>query len=108
MTNSQSKDLKKMKEWLKGNFSKIELLKNLFLIGSVLHKNSKEINDVDVVQQIEFEKNSKILEYIKNLRLIRDDFSKEFSCSLHITTFTQNELKEFEEFMSKNQYIKLV
>ena len=108
MTSVQNDHLQKMIEWLNHTFSNIEFLKNLFLIGSALHKNQKETNDVDVVQQIQFENSSKLAEYTRIISLIRDDFAKEFSRSLHITTFTQNELKEFEEFMSKNQYIKLV
>lgn len=108
MRNVQNSDLQEMKDWLTGKFSKIELLNSFFLIGSVLHKNQNEADDVDVVQQIQFENSFKLVEYTRTISLIRDDFTKEFSRSLHITTFTQNELNEFEEFMSKNQYIKLV
>lgn len=108
MPNAQNSDLEKLKDWLMAAFSKIQFLNKLFLIGSVLHKNQKETNDVDIVQQIQFDNSSKLAEYARTISLIRDDFAKEFSRSLHITTFTQNELNEFEEFMSKNQYIKLI
>ena len=105
--NLQNEELQKMQEWLTSSFSKIEFLKNLFLVGSVLHKNRKEINDVDVIQRIQFENSSKLKDYTLAVSLIRDDFAKEFLSSLHITTFTQNEVKEFQEFMRKNQYLKL-
>ncbi len=44
----------------------------------------------------------------KKINSIRDEFAKQFLKPLHITTFTQNEIKAFEEFMSKNTCIKLL
>jgi|SRR5215203_1863548 len=108
MTNVQNSDLKKVKEWLVSAFSKFDFIDDLYLIGSALNKNHKDINDIDVVQRIDFDNSPKIYEYSQLLMAIRIDFAIKFSHSLHVTTFTQNELKEFDEFISKNSYIKLI
>ncbi len=101
-------ELKKIQSWLVSVFKDREIVKSVFIIGSALNKNSKKINDVDIVQQIEFEDNLEMHQYVQIVNLIRNDFFKEFSCSLHITTFTQNELESFKDFMSKNSFIKLI
>lgn len=108
MKKYQNNDLDEMKEWLGEAFSKEELVSNLYLIGSVFHKNQKETNDIDIVQQIQFENSPKLIEYAQTISLIRESFVKRFLKPLHVTTFTQNESKEFEEFMSKNVYTKIV
>lgn len=108
MTKFQSSDFDAIKDWLTSAFADMEPVKSIYLIGSVLHKNQKETNDIDVVQQIHFEINSTITQYANKVNSIRDEFAKQFSKPLHITTFTQNELEAFDEFMSKNTYIKLL
>lgn len=108
MKAAQNCDLNEIVDWLSSTFSKIEILSSLSIIGSILDKNLKETNDVDIVQQIQFENSPKLSEYTRRLSLIRCDFNKEFSLSLHITTFTQNELKEFVEFMAQNRYLKII
>ncbi len=108
MTKFQNSDFDAMKVWLISAFANIEPVKSVYLIGSVLYKNQKETNDIDVVQQIQFEMNSTIAQNTIKISSIRDEFAKQFAKPLHITTFTQNELEAFEEFMSKNTYIKLL
>lgn len=108
MKTLKTNELKEIKSWLMSVFENSEIVKSVFIIGSVLNKDGKEINDVDIVQLIKYEDNSKMNNYIQIINLIRDGFFKKFSCSLHITTFTQNELESFNDFMSKNSFVRLI
>jgi len=104
----QISKLEEMKGWLVSTFSHIAILDELYLIGSILNSQSSIFNDIDIVQKIKFQNYSELKSYGETVNKIKSDFNEKFKIPLHVTTFTQNELNELYQFMSKNSYIKLL
>jgi hypothetical protein len=44
----------------------------------------------------------------KNIKTIKDSFLDVFGKSLHITSFTSNEVADYHRFMSLNESIKII
>lgn len=100
--------LEDVRIWLFSVFSKYVFVKEVFLVGSILSPEIKDINDVDIIQNIDFKNKEEIENYSILIVQIKHDFLKEFLIPLHITTFTQNELAGFKMFMSRNTYLKII
>ena len=99
--------VKEITTWLFVAFSKYGFISDLYLIGSILHSEHL-INDVDIVQNIYFDKSHALKQYADSLVDIKTSFLGIFSTPLHITTFTQNESCQLVSFMSKNIYLKII
>ena len=99
--------LDEVEKWLFSTFSEYGIVKDLFLIGSIL-TNQINFNDIDIVQNINFDNNDELKIYSKIVKNIKDRFFAKFQTSLHITTFTQYESEELKEFMTKNKYLKII
>jgi len=101
-----NKSLKaQMKEWLIEKYSQKNYYLELFLIGSILSSN--QINDVDIVILVKIDK-EEIKNFIVYQNHIKKEFFNRFNIKLHITSFTNSEIKEFKNFMSINNFLKLI
>jgi hypothetical protein len=94
--------------WLFIRFSKNTIVIELFLIGSVLFKPLSEVNDVDIVQFLNPLPKDQLIMHSKNIKTIKDSFLDVFGKSLHITSFTSNEVADYHRFMSLNESIKII
>ncbi|WP_419803239.1 hypothetical protein [Mucilaginibacter sp.] len=94
--------------WLRKAFIQHKCLNEIYIIGSILSNPYSNANDVDVIQIISFFEGSEMAGYIENLNAIKNDFYKDFLKPLHITTFTQNELTDFDQFISLNIHLKII
>lgn len=97
---------KNVSEWLFQTFDKYDFVTEVYLIGSIL--NNFKINDVDIVQYVNLESTESLKEYAEQLKLIKVDFLDTFNTELHITSFTKKESSDFNKFMSKNDFKKLI
>jgi len=95
-------------EWLIIEFSNLIIVENLFLVGSILDKPLKEVNDIDIVQLLKKCTKDDLIKHSKNVDSIKKMFLTVFGKSLHITSFTQNELIAYQNFMRINQEIKII
>jgi hypothetical protein len=91
--------------WLVQNLKEDKHVSQAFLIGSFLHKDFILIGDVDLVQVINYNDINILNEQIQITKRIKKKFEFEFNKVLHITSFTQNESRDFQQFMSRNKFI---
>lgn len=101
-------EIEGIKGWLITEFSNFKIIENLFLVGSILHKPLKEVNDVDIVQLLKSCTKEDLIKHSKNVKSIKKLFLSVYGKSLHITSFTQNELMTYQKFMNINQEIKII
>ena len=94
--------------WLREAFAQLENIKETYIIGSVLSKVFSDINDVDVVQLIDFAQSCCMKTHAHKIHCIESLFFTKFSKKLHVTTFTLKEFNDFEVFMSLNFNLKIV
>lgn len=97
-----------VKDWLFIEFNNLAIVKNLFLIGSILYKPLEDVNDIDIVQLLNYCTKEDLIIHSKNISLIKKKFLTVFDKSLHITSFTQKELVAYQKFMNLNQEIKII
>ena len=94
--------------WLHKYFINHKIVSEIFLIGSVLDKQYKMINDVDIVQNLNKSKKIELFNHSILIKQLKADFYIMFQKSLHITTFTSNEYEAFNIFIAKNRTIKII
>jgi hypothetical protein len=104
---SQNEKLNSISNWLMQCYNSLEVVDELYLIGSIMTKHFDQINDIDIVQLVKYCSKNDLKIYESKLKRIRTDFFSQYNKSLHVTTFTQNEKYEFRKFMNINESIKI-
>ena len=98
---------KHINEWLTNRFLDELIVNEVYLIGSILTNGFNLINDVDLVQFLKFEKIDELRSHFILTQKIQKEFKNEFGKYLHVTSFTNNEVDDYIEFMSKNKFLKI-
>ena len=93
--------------WLSTQFRDNLIVEEVYLIGSILINNFRMISDVDLVQFLKFEQLDELKNHFTETQKIKQEFMINFGKYLHVTSFTNNELEDYIEFMSKNKSQKI-
>ena len=93
--------------WLSTQFRDKLIVEEVYLIGSILINNFRMISDVDLVQFLKFEQLDELKNHFTETQKIKQEFKHKFGKYLHVTSFTNNELEDYIEFMSKNKSQKI-
>jgi predicted nucleotidyltransferase len=99
--------LQEVTEWINKYIETTEVITELYIIGSILKKEPSLISDVDIVQVINYKDVPDLRQHANFIKRLRNDFEDKFKKSLHVTSFTQNELKDYKSFILVNQKIKI-
>jgi len=105
---SKKIELIEIKRWLIAEFSYLRIIERVFLVGSILHKPRKEVNDIDIVQLLRECTKDDLIKHSEKVKIVRKMFLTDFGKSLHIVSFTQNEIVAFQKFMSLNEKIEII
>ena len=97
----------KINNWLVTRFKNEIIVDEVYFIGSILTKEYNQINDVDIVQLIDYREITELKNHLRVIREIQQEFKLEFGKYLHITSFTNKEIIDFIEFMSTKKTLKI-